>query len=88
MVLFIGIILSWAAMAAGVIWQPKRNEEQGWKALVCYVVFAVGLIVALTSMANKTYKSALDGDNPYHKEYVYRDLPDGTKELTDSIYVK
>ena len=84
----IGTVISWIAMAIGVSWDADDDRKTAGKAVVCYVVFFVGLVMATQGAAYKAHRDALDGKNPYHKEYVYRDMPDGTKVLTDSVYVR
>ena len=84
----IGVIISWTTMAFAVLWNPRDEREKTWKAIICYVVFFVGLVMATQGAADRARKEALDGENPYHKEYVYLDMPDGTKVLTDSVYVR
>ena len=52
-----------------------------------FVMF-IGICFILIAEQRVGYKDALDGKNPYHKEYVYKQLPSGQYVKTDSIYVR
>ena len=84
----IGLFLANGALWLGMYWKPKNDGVRLLRDILCFAALCVGIITMGRARENTAYKSALDGDNPYHKEYVYRVLPDETKELTDSIYVK
>ena len=42
----------------------------------------------MLAYSNMVKKELCDKPNPYHKEYVYKQLPSGQYVKTDSVYVK
>jgi predicted tellurium resistance membrane protein TerC len=87
--IFWGVMIAVLALGLAVIWVGDIEDDiPVGKFIAVLLILLIGIGMACSGAQNRAYKNALDGNNPYHKEYVYRDLPDGTKELTDSIYVK
>jgi NADH:ubiquinone oxidoreductase subunit 6 (subunit J) len=58
----------------------------GWARTCLVVAFLIGVIMMGAGIMTATFKDALD-HNPYKKEYLYKQLPDGTMEKYDSLYV-
>ena len=85
--LIIGTVLLYLSLVLALLWR-----EDGWASVgvtgICAMLFIVGFGLMLYGASDIAFKAAIDGENPYHKEYVYRDMPDGTKVLTDSVYVR
>jgi len=53
-------------------------------------IFFMQIMFALfvLTYSNMVKKELCDKPNPYHKEYVYKQLPSGQYVKTDSVYVK
>jgi hypothetical protein len=60
----------------------------GLKVFISIICILIGTIILMVSVDISTKKSLLDQPNPYHKEYVYHQKPDGTMVKVDSIYIK
>ena len=80
----IGMILIWIGVALALF---SDVDEEKARSAVAVIVTWIGLFMIIFGVMFTTYKDALN-NNPYKKEYIYKQNPSGTMEKYDSIYVK
>ena len=84
----LGVALSFMAVAIAINWMPKTNKGMGWRAFTCYVMIFAGVLMIAFGMEARTYKSALDGRNPYEKVYLKMGGANNSLVIVDSLYLK
>jgi len=85
----IGTVLYWLIIAWAIF--KLGDEKKNGKALMMFFIGLIG-IVCLSLGENlkgekDAYENALNGNNPYKKEYIYKQI-DSTYVIVDSVYVK
>lgn len=88
----IGVILVVVSAAGGVLWafHGKHNnyDDVTGKYILTIVLVNAGLLMVMLGEETVAYRNALDGKNPYVKEYRYKAMPDGEMVVVDSVYVR
>jgi len=88
--MFIGTILIGVTFGIAVNrWDD--HEDRAWRVAVAIMVFMIGMAIYSFGVAVRSEKDAyinsLEGNNPYKKEYIYKQV-DSTYVIIDSVYVK
>ena len=82
--IFCEIILIWLAV-------ELADNDKGSKAAIAFFIGIAGIILltagVLLQGEKNAYKDSLEGNNPYKKEYIYKQV-DSTYVIIDSVYVK
>jgi hypothetical protein len=86
----VGMIMVFGVIGVYNVGVEKHSGGGGFSGGVRTALIAISLAGAMLMAAGvmiSTYKDALDS-NPYKKEYVYKQAPDGSMVKYDSLYVK
>ena len=74
-------------------WTDKKGlfEPSDFRTIAIVISFAFGFSFLFFSAgkesSDRSYINSLNGNNPYRKEYIYKQI-DSTYVIVDSVYVK
>ena len=84
--LLLGILL----FSFGVAFSANESMRL-WKRRLIALTIVIGFFLAIFPfgkvLEKQTYRASLDGNNPYKKEYIYKQV-DSTMVIVDSVYTK
>ena len=86
----IGMVLVFVSTAVFAAGSDKKENPDGLSDIMricCVIAIYVGMGMWGTWVMMDTFKDALNS-NPYKKEYIYKQSPDGSMVKYDSIYVR
>jgi hypothetical protein len=85
-----GMVLIFVSVAILTFGSDRKLNTDGlkeWMRACCVIAIFIGMFLWGVYIMINTYKDALDR-NPYEKEYVYKQSPDGSMVKYDSLYVR